>query len=64
MPAVGLGLTLWRGSFEGTDASWLRWCDQDGSIIPTGAERAEQERERAERLAPRLRELGVDPEVI
>jgi hypothetical protein len=78
MPAVGLGLTLWRGSFEGADASWLRWCDQAGNVIPTGAERAEQERERAEqereraeqereraeRLAARLRELGVDPEGI
>ena len=66
-----LGLTLWRGSFEGTDATWLRWCDHDGNVIATGAERAEQERERAEqereraeRLAARLRELGVDPESI
>jgi hypothetical protein len=78
LPEVGLGLTLWRGSFEGTDATWLRWCDHAGDIIATGAERAEQERERAEqereraeqereraeRLAARLRELGVDPEGI
>jgi hypothetical protein len=69
LPEVGLGLALWQGSFEGTDAAWLRWCDQAGAVIPTGAERAEQERERAEqereraeRLAARLRALGVDPE--
>jgi Uma2 family endonuclease len=64
LPEIGLGLTLWRGSFEGTEATWLRWCDHDGNVIATGAERAEQERERAERLAARLRELGIDPESI
>lgn len=64
LPEIGLGLTLWRGSFEGTDATWLRWCDHDGNVIATGAERAEQEHARAERLAARLRELGVDPEGI
>jgi hypothetical protein len=69
LPEIGLGLTLWRGAFEGLDGRWLRWCDQYGEVIPTGAERAEQERARAEqeraradRLADRLRALGVDPE--
>ena len=75
LPEVGLGLALWQGIFEGVEAAWLRWCDQDGNVIPTGAERAEQERTRAEqareraeqeharaeRLAERLRALGVDP---
>jgi hypothetical protein len=46
LPAVGLGLVLWRGSFEGWDTLWLRWCDHDGRPIPTGAERSEQERQR------------------
>jgi hypothetical protein len=71
LPEVGLGLTLWQGSFESTEATWLRWCDQAGAVVPTGAERAEQERERAEqereraeRLAARLRALGVDPEEV
>jgi len=45
---IGLGLTLWRGAYEGLAQDWLRWCDQDGIVIPTGAERAEQERARAE----------------
>lgn len=69
LPGVGLGLTLWQGKFEGLEAQWLRWCDPDGHLIPTGAERAEQERrraeqerERAERLAAQLRALGVEPE--
>jgi len=71
LPEVGLGLTLWQGGFEGVEATWLRWCDHNGSVIATGAERAEQERERAEqereraeRLAGRLRELGIDPESV
>jgi hypothetical protein len=48
LPVVGLGLTLWQGRFENSDAVSLRWCDRQGRIIPTGAERAEQERERAD----------------
>ncbi|RMF33653.1 MAG: Uma2 family endonuclease [Chloroflexi bacterium] len=62
LPGVGLGLTLWQGEYEGVEALWLRWCDLEGRVIPTGAERAEQERRRAERLAAQLRALGVEPE--
>ena len=47
-PEVGLGLTLWHGTYEGYTATWLRWCYEDGALVLTGAERAEQERERAE----------------
>jgi len=73
---IGLGVRLWEGEYEGVRAVWLRWCDQEGNIIPTGAElaaaerqraeeeqrRAEAERARAERLAARLRALGIDPD--
>jgi hypothetical protein len=69
LPDVGLGVTLWEGTFEECHGTWLRWCDQDGVVIPTGAERvaserqhAASERQRAERLAERLLELGVDPD--
>ncbi len=48
LPAVGLGLTLWRGTFENCDGEWLRWSDRQGRVIPTGAENADQERSRAE----------------
>jgi Uma2 family endonuclease len=41
-PPVGLGLTLWQGEYETLDAVWLRWCDMDGNLIPTGDERARQ----------------------
>jgi Uma2 family endonuclease len=68
IPEVGLGLTLWRGQFEAKDTQWLRWCDQEGRVIPTGAERAEIQAERAEiqveraeKLAAQLRALGIEP---
>jgi Uma2 family endonuclease len=75
-PEIGLSLKLWTGAYEGVTAEWLRWCYQDGSAVPTGAERAEQERLRAEqaqqqaeqerlraeRLSAQLRALGIEPE--
>ena len=39
---VGLGVTLWTGTFEGKHENWLRWCGKDKQVIPTGAERAAQ----------------------
>lgn len=52
---IGLGLTLWPGTFEMREGEWLRWCNADGIVLPTGAERAG-------RLAAQLRALGVEPE--
>ena len=68
---VGLGITLWEGEFEGRQDHWLRWCYQDGNVLLTGDERAEQERQRAEQaeqrtqlLADRLRAMGVNPDTL
>jgi Uma2 family endonuclease len=61
-PEINLGLGRWQGSYEGVEGRWLRWYDAEGRWLPTAQERAEQERERADRLADRLRELGVDPD--
>ena len=74
---IGLGLTLWNGEYEGMQAQWLRWCDENGRLILTGAEyaiqeskraeqeskRAEQESKRADKLAAQLRALGVEPDL-
>ncbi|NMF82286.1 hypothetical protein E1H13_02820 [Nodosilinea sp. P-1105] len=38
----------------------MRWYQDDGSWVPTAQEQADQERQRAERLAAQLRALGVD----
>jgi Uma2 family endonuclease len=71
LESVGLGLMLWEGKFEGRQDWWLRWCDRNGQVIPTGAEGREierqgreVERQRAERLAERLRAMGIDPDEI
>jgi len=45
---IGLGLAVWQGSFEDQVGEWLRWCDRSGTVLPTGWEQAEQERQRAE----------------
>ncbi|NJL87076.1 MAG: hypothetical protein HC886_15625, partial [Leptolyngbyaceae cyanobacterium SM1_1_3] len=57
---------------------WLRWFDQTHAWIPTAEEQAaaaqqalrqeqcrtQSERQRAERLAEKLRSLGIDPDQI
>ena len=48
LAGIGLGLTFWQGKFEDIVTTWLRWCDQNGTLFPTGEERAETERLRAE----------------
>ena len=49
LETVGLGLTLWAGAFEEkVSRVWLRWCDHQGHILPTGSERADIEQQRAD----------------
>ena len=50
LPDLGLGVTLWEGSFENVARTrWLRWCDLAGNLIPTGAELAQQALAQVER---------------
>lgn len=56
LPTVGLGLTLWTGAYQGMKGMWLRWCDLDGRLILTGAECADQMRQRAEQARQRANE--------
>ncbi|MEB3182500.1 MAG: Uma2 family endonuclease [Nostocaceae cyanobacterium] len=72
---IELGLGLWQGSYEGITGLWLRWYNASG-WIPTAVEksqqvelqlaqerqRAEAERQRADRLAQLLRAQGIDPD--
>ncbi len=55
-PTIGLGLRLWQGKFEGFEDTWLRWCDANGEIIPTGEERAAELAEQARLADERIRE--------
>jgi len=48
LPRINLSLTLWNGVYEDKLDRWLRWCDGESQLLPTGAELAQQERQRAE----------------
>lgn len=39
----------------------IRWWNAQGELLLWSEERAEQERQRAERLAEQLRQLGIEP---
>ena len=67
--SLGLALVRWSGNYRGLEAVWLRWATLEGQILPTGRELAEQERQlaererlRADRLAAKLREMGIYPD--
>ena len=62
MEQIELRLTLWEGTFEGKQFTWLRWCDRNGNLLLTGDERAEHEYQRAERLTELLRARGIEPD--
>ncbi len=76
MPELELSLGLWQGSYKGMDRLWLRWYTATGELIATPSEQLAEEKQRlteaqqrateaelrAERLAARLRALGIDPE--
>jgi Uma2 family endonuclease len=54
IPPMGIELGIWQGQIEGMELPWLRWWDSNGKLLLTGDERAD-------RLAERLRQLGIDP---
>ncbi len=59
---VGIGVQLWEGVYEDLSLVWLRWCDQSGNVLPTGAEQAErarQERQRAEQERQRAEQAEL-----
>jgi len=58
---VGLGLGLWQGTYQGASGLWLRWYDKSEWLL-TLAEKAETERQRADRLSGYLRSQGLDPD--
>lgn len=75
---ISLGLGVWQGEYQGIEGQWLRWQNADGGWVLTDSERAAQAQQettqtqqelaqaqqRAERLAEKLRSLGIDPEEI
>jgi Uma2 family endonuclease len=55
IPQMGVELGIWQGPYGNHTLPWLRWWNSEGNLLRTGEERAE-------RLAAKLRELGINPE--
>ena len=53
-------LGLYLGIYQGL----LRFFTRDGLLVPTPEETAELLEQKAERLAAKLRELNIDPDII
>ena len=53
-------LGLYLGIYQGL----LRFFTRDGLLVPTPEETAELLKQKAERLAAKLRELNIDPDII
>jgi Uma2 family endonuclease len=62
MPEIGLGIGSDRANYGGLMREWLYWYDENNLRYPTPYERAELESQRADRLAAKLRALGIDPD--
>ena len=64
MPEIGLGIGCERGNYSGVTREWLYWYEADGKRYLTPEEQVKESAQRADRLAERLRELGIDPDNI
>jgi Uma2 family endonuclease len=56
IPPLG-ELGIWQGKVDNQTLPWLRWWDSNGKLLLTGEERAD-------RLAAKLQEMGIDPQDI
>jgi Uma2 family endonuclease len=55
LPEVGLGIGVERGTYQSISREWLYWYNEQGKRLLTPEERADK-------LAEKLRDLGVDPD--
>jgi|SRR5579883_2012083 Uma2 family endonuclease len=61
---MGLFLGIWQGNKANRTGYWLRWWDAQEKLLLWGTERLQQEQQLRNLMAAKLRELGVDPEVL
>jgi hypothetical protein len=55
-------LGIWQGLYQNLELPWLRWWDKQGNLLVTGWEQSQILEARSQRLAAKLKELGVNPE--
>jgi Uma2 family endonuclease len=58
---VATNTTVWM-SDGGVTREWLYWYDKDGKRYATPNERVQEEVDRSNKLADKLRQLGIDPD--
>ena len=75
---LNLALVQWYGDYKGVETVWLRWETLGGELLPTehelriqaqeqaqqAQEQAQQAKQTNDKLAAKLRELGIDPDTI
>lgn len=59
---MNLYLGVWEGSRRNRTGYWLRWWNREEQLLLWGTELAQQERDRAQRLAEQLRSRGIEPD--
>lgn len=64
MNEIGLGIGRAVSSYCGLQREWLCWYDQQENRFLAPEEVAQQERERSQKLAAKLQELGIDPNAL
>ncbi|MBD2195249.1 MULTISPECIES: Uma2 family endonuclease [Calothrix] len=64
MPEINLGIGRSRYTSGTIQREVLYWYDETGTRYPTADEIAQAERQKTEKLAAKLRELGIDPDNI
>jgi Uma2 family endonuclease len=64
IPELELFLGVWQGERLQQNINWLRWWDATGNLLLWSSEKAEKANLRAEALAAKLRELGIDTDTL
>lgn len=62
--SMGLWLGTWEGVHQGHQATWLRFYTPEGQLVPTVAETAAAERQRAEAAEAELARLRAEIEAM
>jgi Uma2 family endonuclease len=64
IPELQVALGIWQGTYQNMELPWLRWWDLQGKLLLNPEEKVIQAEEKAEKLATKLRELGINPETL
>ncbi|MBE9176895.1 Uma2 family endonuclease [Synechocystis salina LEGE 06155] len=64
IPELQVALGIWQGTYQNMKLPWLRWWDLQGKLLLSPEEKVIQAEEKAEKLAAKLRELGINPETL